>query len=64
MEKLGAMADDARNLAYRLYAICDRKGWPEEAQAYNGLVLAWPELEKLAGETVGAGPDPQAELFE
>lgn len=63
--RLGLLADDARNLAYRLYTTCDRKGMNDEAQAYNGLVLAWPELERLAGE---AGNDrmsgPQADLFE
>ncbi len=46
----GAMAERARDLAYRLYTICERKGWAEEARAYNGLVIAWPELTKLAGE--------------
>ena len=51
LRRLGAMAEQARKLAYRLYTICDRRGWAEEAQAYNGLVLAWPELEKLAGES-------------
>ena len=48
MNKLGGMAETARDLAYRLYAICERKKWAEEALAYNGLVIAWPELSKLA----------------
>ncbi len=40
-------------------------GWAEEAQAYNGLVLAWPELEKLAAESSAAGgPATQAGLFD
>ena len=65
LARLGPMADQARNLAYRLYATCERQGWAEEAQAYNGLVLAWPELEKLAVESGTAGGSaPQAELFE
>ena len=34
----------ARDLAYRLYTICERKEWADEALAYNGLVIAWPEL--------------------
>ena len=38
----------ARDLAYRLYTICERKEWADEALAYNGLVIAWPELTKLA----------------
>ena len=62
---LGHTAEQARNLAYRLYNTCERKGWAAEAQAYNGLVLVWPELEKLAREieTTG-GLSTQAELFE
>lgn len=60
LARLGPMADKARVLAYRLFAICERRGWAEEAQAYNGLVLAWPELEKLAQQ---AGTAAQAGLF-
>ena len=63
--KLGTIAEKARSLAYRLYTTCERKKWAEEAQAYNGLVLAWPELEKLASEAgPSAEPETQAELFE
>jgi putative DNA methylase len=40
----------ARDLAYRLYATCERKGWSQEAIAYNSLVVAWPEILRLAGE--------------
>lgn len=45
---VGALADPARELAYRLYGICERKGWSEEGIAYNALVVAWPELARLA----------------
>jgi len=38
----------ARDLAYRLYAICERKGWAEEGGAYNVLVASWPEIARLA----------------
>ncbi|MEO2023811.1 MAG: hypothetical protein ABGX05_18455, partial [Pirellulaceae bacterium] len=53
LKDLGAsVAEQARNLAYRLYTICERKKWAEEARAYNALVLAWPELEKPAASNV------------
>ena len=45
---LGSGAEPARDLAYRLYSICERKGWASEALAYNGLVIAWPEITRLA----------------
>ncbi|MDZ4721204.1 MAG: hypothetical protein SH847_22315, partial [Roseiflexaceae bacterium] len=48
--KLGARVDIARELAYRLYAICERKKRAAEALAYNGLVQSWPEMLRLAGE--------------
>jgi putative DNA methylase len=35
------VAAAARQLAYRLYAICERKGWSEPARDYNGLVVSW-----------------------
>lgn len=43
----GAVADQARDLAYRLYATCERKKWAQEALAYNSLIIAWPEITKL-----------------
>jgi putative DNA methylase len=41
---LGGMADTARELAYRLYTLSERKGWAEEAGYYNALVIAWPAI--------------------
>jgi len=46
--RIGGYAELARDLAYRLYLICDRKAWADEATAYNDLVVAWPEIERLA----------------
>ncbi len=48
LRRLDAHADPARDLAYRLYQVCERNKWAEEGRAYNGLVIAWPELVKLA----------------
>jgi putative DNA methylase len=42
--KLGGAAEAARELAYRLYSLCERKGWAQEAGAYNNLVVRWPDL--------------------
>ncbi|GBE29065.1 hypothetical protein BMS3Bbin04_00073 [bacterium BMS3Bbin04] len=57
LTRLGSTANQARDLAYRLYQICERKGWAEEARAYNGLVIAWPELEKLTSKRKSSGED-------
>jgi putative DNA methylase len=48
VSKLGTKAETARELAYRLYALCERKKRASEALAYNGLVQSWPELIRLA----------------
>ena len=42
------MGERARDLAYRLYAICERKKWSNDALAYNSLIISWPEIQKLA----------------
>ena len=52
----GAIADQARDLAYRLYTTCERKKWAQEALAYNSLVIAWPEIARLAVELGEGGP--------
>lgn len=44
------LAAETKNLAYRLYQICDRKNWSEHALNYNALVQSWPRLQELANE--------------
>jgi len=48
--KLGAKAETARELAYRLYTVCERKKRAAEALSYNALVQSWPEITRLANE--------------
>lgn len=54
--KLGARAEPARELAYRLYTLCERKKRAAEALAYNGLVQSWPEIVRLAADTRSQPP--------
>ena len=42
------VAEQARQLAYRLYQICDRKKRAEEAFAYNALSQSWERILELA----------------
>ncbi|HMS72686.1 MAG TPA: hypothetical protein PKB03_06585, partial [Baekduia sp.] len=53
--RLGGQAEASRELAYRLYTVCERKKRAPEALSYNALVQSWPELVRLAGESSGAG---------
>lgn len=49
LRRLGGVGETARELAYRLYSIAERKGRPAEALTYNSLVQSWPETTRLAG---------------
>lgn len=44
------MAEPARQLAYRLYTLCERKGWAEDARAYNAVVAGWGAIEQAAAK--------------
>ncbi len=49
VRKLGPdKAEEARQLAYRLYQICDHKKRPEEAFAYNALSQSWERVIELS----------------
>src|SRR6266496_2634363 len=43
-----SLSESVRDLLYRLYTVCDRKGWTQEALAYNGLVTSWTRITDLA----------------
>ena len=52
----GSSAEYAKDMAYRLYTIAERKKWAQEAYAYNSLVVAWPEIQSRAAELKAAQP--------
>ncbi len=55
-----AKAEAARQLAYRLYTLCERRGWAEDARAYNEVVTGWSGIESAAAKV----PSPtQGTLF-
>jgi putative DNA methylase len=56
LRRVGGLGETARELAYRLYVLCERKKWAKEALAYNGLVVAWPEIARLAASQEAATP--------
>lgn len=59
----GSNAEQAKSLAYRLFTIAERKGWSQEAYAYNALVIAWPEIQSRAAELQSIKPE-QGTLFD
>ena len=60
--QLGAKAEAARELCYRLYTLCERKKRAAEALSYNALVQSWPEITRLAREEQKTGAE-QTSLF-
>ena len=55
-------AEPIRTLGYRLYTLCDRKGWAEEARAYNELITAWSAIEQAADEVGIVGSQAQLDI--
>ena len=54
---LGSNCERAKDLAYRLYTLTERKGWAQEGYAYNALVVAWREIQSRAAEIQQATPE-------
>jgi putative DNA methylase len=61
--KLGSKAEPARELAYRLYTICERKKRAPQALSYNALVQSWPEITRLAADAAKNVVQPQQGEF-
>jgi putative DNA methylase len=64
VQALGDRAETARELAYRLYSLCERRKRASEAGPYNALVQAWPDLLRLAQGGPGLTQPPEATLFD
>ncbi len=58
LNQVGEAGEVARELAYRLYLVCERKGWASEALSYNGLVIAWPAITQRAAYLATAVQEP------
>ena len=60
---LGGKAEAVRQLAYRLYTLCERLGQAEDARAYNELITSWTGIESAAN-SMPKPAEPQGTLFE
>lgn len=58
----GSNGERAKDLAYRLYTIAERKNWANEAYAYNALVVSWPDIQARAAVLKEIEPE-QLDLF-
>ena len=55
----GDLTANCRALAYRPYNHCEKTKQAEEARSYNGLVIAWPVLERQTSAVSMAAGAPQ-----
>lgn len=62
LARMPARAEPIRALAYRLYTLCERKGWAEEARAYNELVAAWSGIEQASADAGIVGSQAQLDI--
>jgi len=61
LAQLGGRAEAARDLAYRLYQIAERKGWARDALGYNALVQGWLGVVEEASKRKAATDEPVQE---
>ncbi|QXP89131.1 DUF1156 domain-containing protein [Methylococcus capsulatus] len=62
LARMPARTEPIRALAYRLYTLCERKGWAEDARAYNELVTAWSGIEQAALDAGVVGTQTQLDI--
>lgn len=58
----GGRSGEAHSLAYRLYTICERKGWAQEAFAYNSLVASWSGVQATSANLPSRGVQNELSL--
>jgi len=56
LAEMSSKAEPIRQLAYRLYTLCERRGWAEDARAYNELITSWSGIE-AASVPLGKTPE-------
>jgi putative DNA methylase len=59
-----AKAETVRQLAYRLYTICERSGRSEDARAYNDLITSWSPIETVAQSRQNEDIPKQSNIFD
>ena len=63
-EKVVSLVPATRQLAYRLYTLCERKGWADEARPYNELIASWDGIEVAAAAAKTRPEKSQQSMFE
>lgn len=62
LARMPERAEPIRSLAYRLYTLCERKGWADEARAYNELITSWQGIEAASHEAGHVGSQTKLDI--
>lgn len=62
LAKMPSRAEAMRSLAYRLYTLCERKNWAEDARSYNELITAWTSIESASHDVGHVGTQMSLDL--
>lgn len=62
LAKMPTRIEAIRQLAYRLYTLCERKGWADDARAYNELITSWQAIEAASHEVGHVGKQIEMDL--
>ncbi len=62
LARMPERAEPIRNLAYRLYTLCERKGWTDEARGYNELITSWLGIEAASREAGHVGAQVKLDI--
>ncbi len=50
IRQVGGLSNDAKALCYRIFNICEQKGWADEGRDYNLLMTEWSRLQDRANQ--------------
>ena len=62
LARMPERAEPIRSLAYRLYTLCERKGWAEEARGYNELITSWLGIEAASHDAGHLGSQAKLDI--
>lgn len=62
LARMPERGESIRQLAYHLYTLCERKGWAEEARAYNELISAWHAIVAASHDVGHVGSQTELEI--
>jgi len=63
LARMPGRAAAIRQLAYRLYTLCERHGWAEDARPYNELITSWAAVEAQTPTVVATNPQRRLDSY-